>query len=196
MPRVSSPSPPTTRPPSRTSVFRVPSSVSSSAVGVRSASGLARPTCPEWSPASPSSSSSSLPSLSACSSERRLSLPLAGPSSVSPFPSDLPRLQLTLRHPLCRLRRRDLPHSAPRCRCFLHLHVLGYGWFHRFRWCVSVNCSRWRSADPAVNRGALSIPGDWGWRMAYMVQWVWPVPLLIGTYFAPESESTFCPITI
>lgn len=28
----------------------------------------------------------------------------------------------------------------------------------------------------------------WGWRMAYMVQWVWPVPLLIGAFWAPESE--------
>lgn len=26
-----------------------------------------------------------------------------------------------------------------------------------------------------------------GWRMAYCVQWVWPVPLLAAAYFAPES---------
>jgi hypothetical protein len=48
-------------------------------------------------------------------------------------------------------------------------------------------------ADPhtdfAVERAALVIDGNWGWRMPYAVQWVWPVPLLVAAYFAPESES-------
>lgn len=26
-----------------------------------------------------------------------------------------------------------------------------------------------------------------GWRLPFLLQWVWPVPLLIGAYFAPES---------
>jgi len=42
-----------------------------------------------------------------------------------------------------------------------------------------------------VNRGALamdagnsSLPG---WKMAYIIQWIWPVPLLAAAFFAPES---------
>ncbi|RSH93089.1 hypothetical protein EHS25_007442 [Saitozyma podzolica] len=38
-----------------------------------------------------------------------------------------------------------------------------------------------------VDRGALNIQGNWGWRMAYAVQWAWPVPLAIAAFFAPES---------
>jgi MFS transporter, SP family, general alpha glucoside:H+ symporter len=38
-----------------------------------------------------------------------------------------------------------------------------------------------------VVRAAVTIPGDLAWRLPFALQWVWPVPLLIGTYFAPES---------
>nr|GAT58238.1 maltose permease [Mycena chlorophos] len=38
-----------------------------------------------------------------------------------------------------------------------------------------------------VVRASLRINSDWGWRMPFMVQWVWPIPLLLGAYFAPES---------
>ncbi len=27
----------------------------------------------------------------------------------------------------------------------------------------------------------------WAWRMPYALQWMWPVPLLVGVFFAPES---------
>lgn len=40
-----------------------------------------------------------------------------------------------------------------------------------------------------VLRGSLSLPGDWAWRVPYILQWLWPVPLFIVGYFAPESES-------
>ncbi|WVW85182.1 hypothetical protein I302_107220 [Kwoniella bestiolae CBS 10118] len=38
-----------------------------------------------------------------------------------------------------------------------------------------------------VVRGAISIEGQWSWRMAYVIQWAWPVPLFIIVLFAPES---------
>lgn len=38
-----------------------------------------------------------------------------------------------------------------------------------------------------VVRSVSSIDGDMGWRLPFFLQWVWPVPLFIGTYFAPES---------
>lgn len=39
-----------------------------------------------------------------------------------------------------------------------------------------------------ILRGSLSLTGDWGWRVPYMLQWVWPVPLFVAAFFAPESE--------
>lgn len=39
-------------------------------------------------------------------------------------------------------------------------------------------------------RGSLSIEGDWAWRMPFLLQWVWPVPLFLVAWFAPESESS------
>ncbi|KAK1855911.1 MFS alpha-glucoside transporter [Colletotrichum chrysophilum] len=38
-----------------------------------------------------------------------------------------------------------------------------------------------------VVRAVASIDGDMGWRLPFLLQWVWPVPLFIGAYFAPES---------
>lgn len=38
-----------------------------------------------------------------------------------------------------------------------------------------------------VVRAVAGLNGDMGWRLPFMLQWIWPVPLLIGTYFAPES---------
>ncbi|GFZ45908.1 hypothetical protein JCM24511_03641 [Saitozyma sp. JCM 24511] len=38
-----------------------------------------------------------------------------------------------------------------------------------------------------ILRGSLSLTGDWGWRVPYMLQWVWPVPLFVAAFFAPES---------
>jgi SP family general alpha glucoside:H+ symporter-like MFS transporter len=35
--------------------------------------------------------------------------------------------------------------------------------------------------------GTLVIPGEWAFRSAFATQWVWPIPLIIGMYFAPES---------
>ncbi|KAB5523173.1 putative MFS alpha-glucoside transporter [Coniochaeta sp. 2T2.1] len=32
-----------------------------------------------------------------------------------------------------------------------------------------------------------SVEGDLGWRLPLMLQWVWPIPLFIGAYLAPES---------
>ncbi|KAI9635685.1 trehalose transport-related protein [Dioszegia hungarica] len=39
----------------------------------------------------------------------------------------------------------------------------------------------------AVVRGTISIPSQWGWRVPYILQWLWPVPLLVVAWFAPES---------
>lgn len=38
-----------------------------------------------------------------------------------------------------------------------------------------------------VVNGTLVIPGEWAFRSAFATQWAWPIPLIIGMYFAPES---------
>lgn len=38
-----------------------------------------------------------------------------------------------------------------------------------------------------VVRAMVDVTGDLGWRLPFALQWVWPVPLLIGAYLAPES---------
>ncbi|KAJ5132003.1 hypothetical protein N7448_006161 [Penicillium atrosanguineum] len=38
-----------------------------------------------------------------------------------------------------------------------------------------------------VLRGLLGRTDQWGWRIPYAVQWIWPVPIIIGVLFAPES---------
>jgi MFS transporter, SP family, general alpha glucoside:H+ symporter len=38
-----------------------------------------------------------------------------------------------------------------------------------------------------VVRAVVVIPGNLAWRLPFALQWVWPIPLLIGTYLAPES---------
>lgn len=32
-----------------------------------------------------------------------------------------------------------------------------------------------------------SLSGDIAWRLPFALQWVWPVPLFLAAYFAPES---------
>lgn len=38
-----------------------------------------------------------------------------------------------------------------------------------------------------VLRGMLSRDDKWGYKIPFALQWVWPVPLMIGIYLAPES---------
>lgn len=38
-----------------------------------------------------------------------------------------------------------------------------------------------------VLRGVSGMEGKWAYKIPFAVQWVWPVPLFIGVYFAPES---------
>jgi SP family general alpha glucoside:H+ symporter-like MFS transporter len=38
-----------------------------------------------------------------------------------------------------------------------------------------------------VVRAVAGINGDLGWRLPFVLQWVWPIPLFIGAYLAPES---------
>ncbi|KXH66684.1 MFS transporter, SP family, general alpha glucoside:H+ symporter [Colletotrichum salicis] len=38
-----------------------------------------------------------------------------------------------------------------------------------------------------VLRVVLTVPGDWGWRLPISLQWIWPLPLFVAAYFAPES---------
>jgi SP family general alpha glucoside:H+ symporter-like MFS transporter len=33
----------------------------------------------------------------------------------------------------------------------------------------------------------LVIPGEWSWRLPFALQWVWPIPLALIAFFAPES---------
>lgn len=38
-----------------------------------------------------------------------------------------------------------------------------------------------------VIRGTANLDGNLGWRLPFMLQWIWPLPLLLVAYFAPES---------
>ena len=38
-----------------------------------------------------------------------------------------------------------------------------------------------------VNRSSITRNDQWAYRIPFAVQWVWPVPILIGVIFAPES---------
>lgn len=38
-----------------------------------------------------------------------------------------------------------------------------------------------------VVRAMVSVSGDLAWRLPFALQWIWPLPLLIGAYLAPES---------
>ncbi|KAF2268013.1 putative MFS maltose permease [Lojkania enalia] len=38
-----------------------------------------------------------------------------------------------------------------------------------------------------VNRGCVQRDGQWAYRIPFAIQWVWPVPIMIGVIFAPES---------
>ncbi|KAJ9165732.1 Sugar transporter [Coniochaeta hoffmannii] len=39
----------------------------------------------------------------------------------------------------------------------------------------------------AVNKGSVRRTDEWAYRIPFAVQWVWPVPILAGVIFAPES---------
>ncbi|KAI2614831.1 sugar transporter [Hypoxylon fragiforme] len=39
----------------------------------------------------------------------------------------------------------------------------------------------------AVNKGSNTRPDEWAYRIPFAVQWVWPIPILVGLVFAPES---------
>jgi len=39
----------------------------------------------------------------------------------------------------------------------------------------------------AVNKGSVGRNDEWAYKIPFAVQWVWPVPILIGLCFAPES---------
>ncbi len=56
----------------------------------------------------------------------------------------------------------------------------------RYRLCVYV-LGRRDSLSSGVVRAVAGIEGDLGWRLPFVLQWVWPIPLLIGAYLAPES---------
>ena len=38
-----------------------------------------------------------------------------------------------------------------------------------------------------VVRAVAGVSGDLGWRLPFAIQWVWPVPLFIAAFLAPES---------
>ncbi|KAL6245551.1 hypothetical protein RBB50_007550 [Rhinocladiella similis] len=38
-----------------------------------------------------------------------------------------------------------------------------------------------------VLRGLLDVKSEWGYRIPFALQWMWPLPLLVGIIFAPES---------
>ena len=38
-----------------------------------------------------------------------------------------------------------------------------------------------------VVRATLNMTGEWSWRLPFVLQWVWPVPLFLCAYYVPES---------
>lgn len=38
-----------------------------------------------------------------------------------------------------------------------------------------------------VLKGCLSIPNEWAYRIPYALQWIWPLPIMVLCWFAPES---------
>lgn len=38
-----------------------------------------------------------------------------------------------------------------------------------------------------VVRAMVSVEGNLGWKLPFALQWIWPLPLLLGAYLAPES---------
>lgn len=38
-----------------------------------------------------------------------------------------------------------------------------------------------------VVRAVAGIDGNWAWRLPFAIQWIWPIPLFLAAYFAPES---------
>ena len=39
-----------------------------------------------------------------------------------------------------------------------------------------------------VVRASITVDSQWGWRLPYMLQWIWPVPLFLAALAGPESE--------
>ncbi|KAI5462753.1 putative maltose permease [Mariannaea sp. PMI_226] len=44
-----------------------------------------------------------------------------------------------------------------------------------------------QTISAGVLRGLLNRDDEWGWRIPYAIQWIWPIPIIIGVLFAPES---------
>lgn len=38
-----------------------------------------------------------------------------------------------------------------------------------------------------VLRGTVGLQNQWGYRIPFALQWIWPIPLIVGVWFAPES---------
>jgi SP family general alpha glucoside:H+ symporter-like MFS transporter len=38
-----------------------------------------------------------------------------------------------------------------------------------------------------VNRACVQRPDQWAYRIPFAIQWIWPVPIMIGVFLAPES---------
>ncbi|KAL5611173.1 hypothetical protein FOBRF1_007290 [Fusarium oxysporum] len=51
-------------------------------------------------------------------------------------------------------------------------------------------CLAWGAGillSSGVLRAVVGLEGELGWRLPFTLQWVWPVPLLVVAFFAPES---------
>lgn len=51
--------------------------------------------------------------------------------------------------------------------------------------CLSWGCGILLSSG--VLRAVTGLEGNIGWRLPFCLQWIWPLPLFIGAFFAPES---------
>ncbi|KAH7316758.1 general substrate transporter [Stachybotrys elegans] len=48
-------------------------------------------------------------------------------------------------------------------------------------WCIG------QFISAGVLRALVNNPTDWSWRIPFAIQWIWPVPLFIAAWLAPES---------
>ncbi|KAM0324766.1 hypothetical protein ACHAQA_007729 [Verticillium albo-atrum] len=53
--------------------------------------------------------------------------------------------------------------------------------------CYSLAWALGQLLNAVVFRGTLTLPSPWVYRVPFALQWFWPVLLIIGIYFAPES---------
>ncbi|KAG9252199.1 alpha glucoside transporter [Emericellopsis atlantica] len=64
--------------------------------------------------------------------------------------------------------------------CPVHLRTYMTSWINMC-WVIGILLSS------GILRGLMSIEGQWGYRIPFALQWIWPLPIIAVTFMAPES---------